>query len=456
MICNNCQAENKEGAKFCAKCGSPISPSAKVAEETIACQKCGKILKLNAKFCGGCGNSSQQTETVRAQPFDAVPVAPKIVTLPQQNTPAQPVARKTDDITPLPFVAQIADETKACPRCHKALKLGAKFCGGCGFSYQQTGVNQLQSGNSVTVTPKAEALPQQSTPAQPETIKVAQFEAVKPQNVQPRNVETTLSAPVKKPPLLAVIIGGASIAAVIIGGGVFYYYLHYKNQGSVVQSASSKVVSKTSLPKPTPAATTLPAQAAIPASPQPKALTPAAVTPPVQASAPHMPAVSVQPPLPLPSAPAGAEQIFKGYGDGGPAVLTLNPKGHTASMSVDCRVHGGGEVRGVYKDTQTGFILNSKDATGDSSDPYRTCDMVFTRVPNGGFTLISATGNNCLVGASCGYGDGSGNILKQYSAQPAPAEKPKTRVEKHLKQKGETQDDRKLLNAIDQYLDKQK
>lgn len=46
MICPNCQAENREGRRFCAGCGGSLS---------VACTKCGFLNEPLEKFCGGCG-----------------------------------------------------------------------------------------------------------------------------------------------------------------------------------------------------------------------------------------------------------------------------------------------------------------------------------------------------------------------------------------------------------------
>lgn len=48
MKCPRCQAENREGAEFCGKCGKPTQ-----AEKT--CPQCGHSNSLKNNFCDKCG-----------------------------------------------------------------------------------------------------------------------------------------------------------------------------------------------------------------------------------------------------------------------------------------------------------------------------------------------------------------------------------------------------------------
>jgi uncharacterized membrane protein YvbJ len=47
MQCPKCQFENREGAKFCLKCGEKLE---------FKCPKCGKHLPSEAMFCDECGH----------------------------------------------------------------------------------------------------------------------------------------------------------------------------------------------------------------------------------------------------------------------------------------------------------------------------------------------------------------------------------------------------------------
>jgi class 3 adenylate cyclase/predicted ATPase len=46
MICPNCQADNKDGAKFCSECGTPLA---------LRCPRCGAGHRSGQKFCDECG-----------------------------------------------------------------------------------------------------------------------------------------------------------------------------------------------------------------------------------------------------------------------------------------------------------------------------------------------------------------------------------------------------------------
>jgi hypothetical protein len=46
MHCSGCQADNREGRRFCAQCGGALPPD---------CPACGFANEPGEKFCGGCG-----------------------------------------------------------------------------------------------------------------------------------------------------------------------------------------------------------------------------------------------------------------------------------------------------------------------------------------------------------------------------------------------------------------
>ena len=48
MICPECQADNKEGAKFCSECGTPLS---------LRCPSCATPHRAGQKFCDECGTA---------------------------------------------------------------------------------------------------------------------------------------------------------------------------------------------------------------------------------------------------------------------------------------------------------------------------------------------------------------------------------------------------------------
>ena len=59
MNCANCNAELKDGAKFCSECGTPT---------TVACVSCGNALSADDKFCAECGTPVAEGAATPARP----------------------------------------------------------------------------------------------------------------------------------------------------------------------------------------------------------------------------------------------------------------------------------------------------------------------------------------------------------------------------------------------------
>lgn len=69
MKCPKCNAELREGAKFCTKCGEKIVQQAgQQAEQQPVCAQCGAPLKPGAKFCTKCGTKVQAIAPVQEEP----------------------------------------------------------------------------------------------------------------------------------------------------------------------------------------------------------------------------------------------------------------------------------------------------------------------------------------------------------------------------------------------------
>src|SRR5215510_9840102 len=78
MLCTSCGTENREGAKFCDACGTPLP---------LACPACGTANRSGAKFCNECGASLTGQPSV-PHPAQAVP------------TPTTPTAQLTQVVSP--------------------------------------------------------------------------------------------------------------------------------------------------------------------------------------------------------------------------------------------------------------------------------------------------------------------------------------------------------------------
>jgi class 3 adenylate cyclase len=63
MRCTKCEAENREGRKFCAKCGSPLARR---------CPQCGASNEPAEDFCGDCGATVATQSSVAQSPTAAV------------------------------------------------------------------------------------------------------------------------------------------------------------------------------------------------------------------------------------------------------------------------------------------------------------------------------------------------------------------------------------------------
>lgn len=60
MECPRCQAANRDGRRFCTRCGAPLA---------VACPECGSVNEPGEDFCGGCG---------KALADDRVPPLPRV------------------------------------------------------------------------------------------------------------------------------------------------------------------------------------------------------------------------------------------------------------------------------------------------------------------------------------------------------------------------------------------
>src|SRR5262245_24123964 len=67
MQCPRCQHDNREGRRFCAKCGAALA---------TACSSCGFANEPGDEFCGGCGAR-----------LGATPLGPRKFNAPEAYTP---------------------------------------------------------------------------------------------------------------------------------------------------------------------------------------------------------------------------------------------------------------------------------------------------------------------------------------------------------------------------------
>src|SRR5215470_10672687 len=76
MLCTSCGTDNRDGAKFCDTCGTPLP---------LACPACGTANRPGAKFCNECGASLTGQQSV-PRPAQEVPTRTTPTAQPTQVT----------------------------------------------------------------------------------------------------------------------------------------------------------------------------------------------------------------------------------------------------------------------------------------------------------------------------------------------------------------------------------
>ena len=74
MLCTSCGTDNREGAKFCDVCGTPLP---------LSCPACGTANRPGAQFCNECGASLTGQQSV-PRPMQEVPIPPTPTAQPTQ------------------------------------------------------------------------------------------------------------------------------------------------------------------------------------------------------------------------------------------------------------------------------------------------------------------------------------------------------------------------------------
>ena len=74
MLCTSCGTDNREGAKFCDVCGTPLP---------LSCPACGTANRLGAQFCNECGAALTGQQSV-PRPMQEVPIPPTPTAQPTQ------------------------------------------------------------------------------------------------------------------------------------------------------------------------------------------------------------------------------------------------------------------------------------------------------------------------------------------------------------------------------------
>lgn len=92
MVCQKCNAQNLDDAKFCESCGAKLEAPKPAGG---FCTSCGKQIKPGARFCGSCGAPQGDAPAARPAPAPApVPApapAPAPMPMPSQAPMANPL-----------------------------------------------------------------------------------------------------------------------------------------------------------------------------------------------------------------------------------------------------------------------------------------------------------------------------------------------------------------------------
>src|ERR1700674_4212250 len=78
MRCSKCGADNRETAKFCDGCGSPIQSQ---------CASCGALNRPGARFCDGCGTALSGGKPTFASATTKNPATNNLAREPRAYTP---------------------------------------------------------------------------------------------------------------------------------------------------------------------------------------------------------------------------------------------------------------------------------------------------------------------------------------------------------------------------------
>ena len=263
MNCSICNFENKLGAKFCAKCGSPFALQSPPLVATKTCGSCQFACKPDAKFCPKCGNDFS-IGSQNSAPIEVIQSPP---TQPE-TLPTLPVAR---DIVAPATVAAVA-ELEPCPHCGAAVKRTTAFCGKCGQKITRGIAVDSQapiappavSSKSVepTNTPSTSFTPvggNETTP-QPKPQPPAP-PPVRPPSPQLRSTERGEKPPI---PVKVFIIAGCTLTALLIAGGAYYAL---SGKATTKPGGPAANVPATATSTPSPAASAAVAAPAVAASP---------------------------------------------------------------------------------------------------------------------------------------------------------------------------------------------
>ncbi|HIQ06634.1 MAG TPA: zinc-ribbon domain-containing protein [Anaerolineae bacterium] len=131
--CPQCNATNRDEAKFCGSCGARLEVPPAPAEPTLICPACGAQNKGDAKFCEACGAALVQAPPPPAVAEPVAEPAPAPLEAPEEAPvpPAQPSAEPVPAAAPAPTA--VPAELAQCPACGYLVC----YCPSCGAPMQR-------------------------------------------------------------------------------------------------------------------------------------------------------------------------------------------------------------------------------------------------------------------------------------------------------------------------------
>ncbi|HEY4317845.1 MAG TPA: zinc ribbon domain-containing protein [Herbaspirillum sp.] len=197
--CVKCDAQNKDGAKFCKACGNKIDAAAPPID---ACLSCGAVKVPGAKFCKSCGAPAAVAKSPAHAPMAADVPEPE----PESESGTQ---AQTGSETLLVTTVNTEASTFSPPLAHDIAKVHAESV---------LAENAIEEAPTV---PAPDLLPTQE--ASPIEIDNASAHAGLENPAVAPTPDTGQASPVRTRQNKTLLLAAAMIVTIAIGGGLFWW-----------------------------------------------------------------------------------------------------------------------------------------------------------------------------------------------------------------------------------------
>jgi hypothetical protein len=131
QTCPVCNTPNRDEARFCASCGTPLqaAPPAPV-EPLLTCPACGAQNESDARFCGACGAALEQTPAPAPEAEPLPQSVPELAEAPEEasESPMRPPGEPAPSVVPIPEAAPTSPAGIRCSACGTVIR----YCPSCG------------------------------------------------------------------------------------------------------------------------------------------------------------------------------------------------------------------------------------------------------------------------------------------------------------------------------------